>query len=168
MEILLAKIFAIFWFLVACHDVLETFIFPKILGDKNSEIDRETAQETAREFMNLESLASEKIMRRVMIFIAISSALIHATGFYLTYIFGNFSREYESIFFGILAIAVADFFYGLLKASRFLKNLRRDSGVDSIVEDYLKANTRSSILHLIACIGIFLTALRLILELFFD
>ena len=165
---MLAKIFAIFWFLIASHDVLETFVFPKILGDENTQIDRQYAKETAQDFLNLKSLASVKSMKRIMLAIAIFSAMIHCVGFYLTYSFGNFSSDYETIFFAILAVVIVDFIVALIKASRFMKNFRQDTNADEIADNFLKASNRNAILHYISCIGIFLTSLRLVLEVFFD
>ena len=165
---MLAKIFAIFWFLVACHDVLETFVFPKILGDENTKIDLQYAKESAQDFMNLKSLASVRTMKRIMVLIAILSALIHALGFYLTYIFGNFSGDYEKIFYGIVIFVALDFLVALFRASNFLRDFKQDTSVDEVAENFLKANSRNAVLHFIACIGIFLTSLRLILELFFN
>ncbi len=155
---MLEKIFVVIWLAVAGYDVLETFVFPKFLGEENDKIDKKFSRELAQDFLELQTVASDQAARKIIILIVVFSAMIPLTGFFIAYNSGIFSGVYEKILYFIMVVALIDIIFAI-------NNRKRD--VDDLTNDLVKLSSKNSILHIIASAGTFIISFRLAIDLLF-
>lgn len=164
---MLEKFFVIIWFIVAAYDVLETFVFPKFLGEENDKIDKKFSRELAQDFLELQTVASDQAARKIIILIVVFSAMIPLGGFFIAYNSGIFSGVYEKILYFIMVVALIDIIFAINKTVNLAGNFYRKRSVDDLTNDLVKLSSKNSILHIIASAGTFIISFRLAIEILF-
>lgn len=164
---MLEKFFVVIWFAVAAYDVLETFVFPKFLGEENDKIDKKFSRELAQDFLELQKIASDQASRKIMISIVVFSAMIPLAGFFIAYNSGIFSGFYEKVLYFIMIVAFIDIIFAINKTVNLAGNFYRKRSVDDLTNDLVKLSSKNSILHIIASAGTFIISFRLAIEILF-